>query len=172
MKDKVTGVQSNSKRFSDEIITGIYQLIEGILQGTGLELVDVQYRREAWGWVLRIFIDKKGGITIEDCTTISRQAGDLLDAKNLIPQAYQLEVSSPGLNRPLKSEEDWKRFIGETIILKTSCPIEQRKNFKGKLIGYNNGTIVMDIDGKHCSIPYKIVEKANVEYNFDKELPC
>lgn len=155
-----------SKAMKDGTLDEIYELVAGILQDTEMELVDLEYRREARGWILRIYLDKKGGITIEDCATISRQVGDLLDVKNLIPYSYQLEVSSPGLNRPLKKEEDIKRFIGETITLKTRCPVEQRSNFKGKLIDYRNGAIVIDIDGKHCRIPYKIVKKANVEYDF------
>ena len=89
------------------VAQSVESLILPVLEDLRLELVDIEYRREGKSWVLRIFIDKEGGIAVEDCTRVSHQVGDLIDIDDLIPNAYSLEVSSPGLDRPLKTEQDF-----------------------------------------------------------------
>jgi ribosome maturation factor RimP len=93
-----------------------------------LELVDVEYKKEGKSWVLRIFIDKEGGVTIADCQKVSRLTGDLIDVEETITTTYSLEVSSPGLNRVLKREEDFLKFKGRQIYLHSLSPIDNRKN--------------------------------------------
>jgi len=150
----------------DALIKEISHQAEAILDSEGMELVDVTFRREAPGWVLRVLIDKPGGVVIDDCGFISHQLSDLLDVKDIIRYPYHLEVSSPGINRPLKREADFRRFIGERIVLKTAAFIDNRKTFKGKLTGYQDGMVYMDVDGNPVTIPYTMIEKANVEYRF------
>jgi ribosome maturation factor RimP len=94
-----------------------------VLEEIGLELVEVQFRREQSGWVLRLVIDKQEGVSLDDCAAVSREIGQLLDIEDFIDQAYNLEVSSPGLNRPLKSMADFQRFIGRKAKIKTIEPI-------------------------------------------------
>jgi ribosome maturation factor RimP len=152
----------------DPVLTQVSSLVDGILRSEGMELVDVLFRREPLGWILRIFIDKPGGVTIADCSAISQQASDLLDVKDIIHHPYRLEVSSPGINRPLKKETDFERFIGEYITVKTTCLIENRKTFRGKLTGYHDGSVCMEVEGKQLTIPYGMIEKANVDFPFNK----
>jgi ribosome maturation factor RimP len=153
------------------LIQEISQLSEAILNSEGMELVDVTFRRESQGWVLRILIDKPSGVTINDCGSISYQVSDLLDVKNIIHYPYHLEVSSPGLNRPLKREADFKQFIGERIVLKTSCLIDNRKTFKGRLTGYQDGMVHMDVEGNAVTIPYAMIERAHIEFRFGTHGP-
>lgn len=167
--NKHAGMEPKPGEYPDALINEISRLVEEILHGEHMELVDVAYRRESHGWVLRIFIDKPGGISIDDCTAVSHQVSDLLDVKNLIHYPHHLEVSSPGLNRPLKKEADFKRFIGEVIFVRTRSLIENRKTFRGKLAGFQDGTIVMDVDGTQFTIPCGIVEKAHLEFAFKKQ---
>jgi ribosome maturation factor RimP len=147
----------------DPVIQEIQRLAEALLQHEQMELVDVQFRRESTGWVLRILIDKTGGVLLDDCSAISRQMSDLLDVKNIIHHPYNLEVSSPGLNRPLRKEADFKRHIGERVTIKTSCLIDNRKTFKGKLAGYRDGVVGVAVEGKEYSISVDDIEKANLD---------
>ncbi len=149
---------------SEALIQEISQLVEEIVKSEKMELVDVTFRREAPGWVLRILIDKPGGVSLDDCTFISRQLGDVLDVRDLIHYPYHLEVSSPGLNRPLKKEADFKRFVGERIVIKTAAPIAGRKMFKGMLSACQDNAVYMIVDGNPVTIPFSMIEKANLEY--------
>jgi len=148
----------------DSLIKEISHLVEGLLNHEQMELVDLQFRRESLGWVLRVLIDRPGGVTIDDCSTISRQVSDLLDVKDLIHHPYTLEVSSPGIRRPLKKEADYKRHIGESVTIKTSCLIDNRKTFSGKLIGYQQDTVILEVEGKEYTIHCGVIEKANLNF--------
>jgi ribosome maturation factor RimP len=144
----------------------IRELIEPIVSSEGMELVNIDYVRESRGWVLRLYVDTAGGVTIDHCARLSRQLGDVLDVKDIVPHPYRLEVSSPGLNRILKKEKDFITYRGETITVKTSEPIEQRKNFQGKLLGYKEGTITMHVDNHEVIIPLPLITKAQLKYQF------
>ena len=111
----------------------VYEIISPLVIASGMELVDVEYRREQVGMVLRLTIDKDGGVTIDDCTKISRLASDILDARDIIDGSYHLEVSSPGINRALKRPRDFKRFKGEKVYIVTKNPVDGRRKFKGIL---------------------------------------
>jgi len=147
----------------DAVIQEISHLVETLLKHEQMELVEVQFRRESLGWVLRVLIDKSDGVTVDDCSTISRQVSDLLDVKDIIHHPYTLEVSSPGVRRPLKKESDYKRYIGECVTIKTSCLIDNRKTFKGKLTGYQQDTVLVEVEGKEYTIPCGVIEKANLD---------
>jgi ribosome maturation factor RimP len=162
-------MSSTAGDHNEPVISLVSALAEDILRSEGMELVDVQYRRESRGMVLRIFIDKPGGITLDDCRAISQQISDHLDVNDVIHYPYNLEVSSPGLNRLLKKESDFERFAGNVITLKTACLIDNKKTFRGRLIGFRDGSVRMEVEGKPVTIPYARVEKAHLEFQFDKQ---
>ena len=119
------------------------ELLEPIVTGHGFELVDVEYVKEAGTWYLRAYIDKPGGITVDDCEVVSRQFSDILDEKDYIEDAYIFEVSSPGLGRPLKKEKDFKRSMGEEVEIRTYLAIDRQKEFTGILKAYDNDTVTI-----------------------------
>ena len=140
----------------------IVSLIEAVLVIEELELVDVEYKKEGKNWVLRIFIDKEGGVTIADCQKISRLTGDLIDVEATITTAYSLAVSSPGLNRVLKREKDFLKFKGKQIYLHSLSPFDNRRKFKGILTDFKEQTVFLEVDGKVIGIPLHQVGKANL----------
>ena len=119
------------------------ELLEPIVTGHGFALVDVEYVKEAGNWYLRAYIDKPGGITVDDCEVVSRQFSDILDEKDYIEDAYIFEVSSPGLGRPLKKEKDFKRSMGEEVEIRTYRAIDRQKEFTGILKAYDNDTVTI-----------------------------
>ncbi len=133
-----------------------------IVESEGMELVDVEFRTERGSWVLRFYIDREGGVTVDDCATISEQLSVVLDVKNLIPHQYNLEVSSPGLDRPLASERDFNRNIGREIKIRTKEPVSGRRNFKGKLTAVINGTAIIEEDGKYHQVRIDNINKARL----------
>jgi len=144
-------------------------IIYDIAQHEGFELVDVEFHREPGGLVLRVLIDRpSGGVTVQNCSDISRQIGDVLEVKDIIAFPYSLEVSSPGLNRPLKKPQDFATRIGETVSITTLEPFDGRKHFKGRITRLEDGVIGIEIDGCGFSVPLAAVKKAHVEYDFSK----
>lgn len=119
-------------------------LLLPILEENQFELVDVEYVKEGENWFLRAYIDKPGGITINDCELVSRKLSDKLDEKDFIPDSYILEVSSPGLGRQLKKERDFKRSIGEAVEIKLYKAINKRKEFDGILKDFNETTLYLE----------------------------
>lgn len=122
------------------------ELVQPLVDKNKFELVDVEYVKEAGTNYLRVYIDKEGGITIDDCEIISRALSDLLDEKDYINEAYILEVSSPGLGRPLKKDKDFARSIGEEVDVKLFKPIEKQKEFSGILESYNDTEVTIRLD--------------------------
>lgn len=118
-------------------------LLEPIVTGFGFELVDVEYVKEAGTWYLRAYIDKPGGITVDDCEAVSRKFSDILDEKDYIDDAYIFEVSSPGLGRPLKKEKDFQRSLGEEVEIRTYRAIEKQKEFTGVLKEYDKDSVTI-----------------------------
>ena len=141
----------------------IRALVEPLVAYAGMELIDVEYGREPSGVILRLIIDKPGGVTIDDCSYINRLAGDLLDAKDSVPGSYNLEVSSPGINRPLQKKDDFERFAGQKVLIKTRELIDGRKNFKGILNGTRDDFIVISSEKTVFSIPFELVSKARLD---------
>ena len=118
-------------------------LLEPIITRLGFELVDVEYVKEGGQWYLRAYIDKPGGITVDDCEAVSREFSDILDEKDYIEDSYIFEVSSPGLGRPLKKEKDFKRSLGEEVEVRTYRAIDHQKEFIGILDGYDKDTVTI-----------------------------
>ena len=128
--------------------TSIYQsvadLIKPTLEGNGIELVDVEYKKTGKIWALRVFIDKNQGVTVHDCQELSREIEDLIEIHELIDDHYVLEVSSPGLDRPLKKAADFLRNKGKRIQIKTYSPINNKKENAGTVIDFVNGTLFLE----------------------------
>ena len=119
------------------------ELLEPIVTGFGFELVDVEYVKEAGTWYLRAYIDKPGGITVDDCEAVSRKFSDVLDEKDYIEDTYIFEVSSPGLGRPLKKDKDFQRSLGEEVEIRTYRPVDRQKEFVGELKAYDKESVTI-----------------------------
>ena len=132
-------------------------LVMPIVEKYGFELVDVEYVKEGGNFYLRAYVDKPGGITVEDCETVSREFSDKLDEADFIDEAYIMEVSSPGLGRPLKKEKDFKRSMGEEVEIRTYRPINREKEFYGVLTAYDENSVTIDCEGEE-----KIFQKADI----------
>ena len=148
----------------------VWELAEPLVLGVGLEVVDVQYRPEGGRLVLRLLIDRPdGGITIDELARISRELGDVLDAHDVVPGRYQLECSSPGLNRPLLREAHFRRALGQRVRVRTRDPIRDRRVFHGTLEAVTaEGVTVHDPDAGSVVLPFVAIEKANVDYDFGR----
>lgn len=152
---------------SDSVIKAVAPLIQPLFDEIGFELVDIEYLAEHGRWVLRIFVDKEGGITLDDCARVSREIGDLIDVKDFISHEYVLEVSSPGLNRPLKKEKDFLRANDKKVKVKMAMPIKGRRNFTGYLRRFQDGTLYLEVENDLVALPLEHVAKANLVYEFD-----
>jgi ribosome maturation factor RimP len=144
----------------------VESLVEPILEQLGYELVDVEYVSSYGRWILRLFVDKEGGVTIGDCARISEELGDLIDVKEFIRHQYSLEVSSPGLDRPLRKERDLSRALGKKVKVRMAAPVEGRRNFTGILLRYGDGILHLEVDGQEVALSWPDVAKANLIYEF------
>ena len=148
----------------------IRQLIEPVIESEDMEIIDVECLKMKFRWLVRIYIDKEGGVTVDDCSEISKQVGDILDVYDVLPGSYTLEVSSPGLDRPLTRDKDFIKYRGSTVRIKTGEKLDGVKNFHGKLNDYldENGakTLIVDVSGKIYRIPRDMVVKAHLVYEF------
>lgn len=148
-------------------IEGLEEMVESLAEpialSMGLEVVAVEYVPGYGGRVLRIYIDKPSGVTIDDCTDFSREFSTVLDVEDPIPDRYTLEVSSPGLDRILKKEKDFKKFAGRQAKIRTREPLEGRKNFKGEIIGVDEGSVVIkDEEGRSWVVPLSLIDRARL----------
>jgi len=157
------------------LVDELLDFVEPILEDFGYELVDLEFKQEGPEWFLRIFIDKEGGIGLEDCTSVSREVSAILEVEDIIDRAYRLEVSSPGLDRPLKKPEDFERFTGERIKVKSLDLIDpdnrghKRKTFIGTLLGLHDGRIrLQQVDKKGGDVEIALTEigAANLDPEF------
>lgn len=151
----------------DSVIKDVTLLVEPVLDEMGFELVDVQYVSEHGKMVLRIYADRDGGITLDECALLSREIGDLLDVKDIVQYEYVLEVSSPGLSRPLKREKDFLSAVGRKVKIKMVRPLNGQRNFTGKLQGFQDGILHVEIEDNLFLLRWQDVEKANIVYEFD-----
>lgn len=147
----------------EKLLQEVRQVVEPILESQGFELVDLEYQRESQGWVLRIYLDREGGVGLDDCAGISHEVGAVLEVKDLIPSAYILEVSSPGLTRPLKKPEDFNKFRNQMVKIKLYEPLDGRKNFKGTLLGLEGDRVRVEVEQRVYELPLQRIAKANLE---------
>lgn len=122
------------------------EILLPIMEKNGFELVDVEYVKEGGSWYLRAYIDKPGGINVDDCEIVSRELSDILDEKDFIDEAYILEVSSPGLGRPLKKEKDFKRSLGQEVEVRTYRMMDRKKEFTGILKDHDKDTVTIEME--------------------------
>jgi ribosome maturation factor RimP len=140
----------------------IEQLIELPIESLGYELVGIEYIKNGQHTVLRIYIDAEQGIGIEDCERVSHQVSGVLEVEDPISSAYSLEVSSPGFDRPLFKARDFERFVGSEVKIAMKLPIQGRRNFKGILQGFDDGEIVILVDGEEYGLPLTKLAKARL----------
>ncbi len=147
----------------------IEALVEGlvleIISDTALELVDVEYVKER-DWYLRVFLDKEGGLEIEDCQTVSAALEEKLDKIDPIVESYYLEVSSPGLDRALKKERDFLRHAGDIVEMTTFAPVDGRKQWVGSLRGLEDGKVVLEVEGEEVRMPREKVSMVRLHIEF------
>lgn len=141
----------------------LYQVLEPVVTGLGYELVGIDYRHNPKNALLRLYIDGPEGITLDDCTRVSRQVSGVLDVEDPIPSAYTLEVSSPGLDRPIFKPADYDRFKGEKVHLRLQGLYEGRRKFAGVLLGLRGDSVAIDENGTEIEVPLAQIDKANLE---------
>ena len=168
-------------------VDDLWRLIEPPIEGAGLELVELQWNREAEGWVMRVFIDRPAGpkvpgggeedgsvfepmfVSHEDCEQVSRDLSATLDVADCIHHAYRLEVSSPGIDRPLRRERDFARFAGQKAKIRTTDPVEGRRNFSGVLAGAREGRVQIDCEDRSYQLSLDIIVRANLVPDWEAE---
>jgi ribosome maturation factor RimP len=150
-------------------VTHLWDLFEPVVNGMGYELVEIEYLPNPKHGVVRLFIDKDSGIQVEDCTAVSKQISAVIDVEDPIPGHFNLEVSSPGMDRPLRRADDFKNYRGEVVKIKTSMAFEGQRNFKGRLKGLEDDLVVVECDDKEVRLPITAIDKARLVPDFDKK---
>jgi ribosome maturation factor RimP len=144
----------------------VTDLVEPTLKGSDIELVDVEYKKTGKTWSLRVFIDKNQGVTVNDCQRLSREIEDLIAIHELIADHYVLEVSSPGLDRPLKKETDFIRNKGKQVLVKTYLPINSSKTNTGTIKDFSNDTLFLENEKKTFEISLSNIAQAKLIFKF------
>jgi ribosome maturation factor RimP len=147
-----------------QVVARLWELVDPVIRSEGFELLEIEYRCESHGWVLRLFIDQEDGITVDDCVRISQVVGDLLDVADPIVNPYHLEVSSPGLNRPLRKWEHFQKHMGNIVDVRVVASIDNRRRIKGKLVGASLEGIAIDCEGRVFDLPFNLLERARLLY--------
>jgi len=149
------------------ILAVVGRLAESAAEARGLDLVEVEFEKEPSGWYLRVFLDKQGGVLVEDCQAVSEELSRYLDEADPIPVNYFLEVSSPGLERPLKKRDDFIRYTGRQVEVSTYAPVDNQKEFCGELLGLEKDSIRLQLeDGRVATLPLEKVAKARLKAEF------
>lgn len=147
-----------------KITTVLTERVTPVVEELGYELVDIEYKKEGTNWYLRIFIDSEQGIGLEDCQKVSRKLDSLLDEWDIIPNAYFLELSSPGLERPIRKQTDYLRFVGQNVKIKTHEAIDSRKKFSGEILGIVDGIVSLKVDDATINIPFEKIASAKLVF--------
>jgi ribosome maturation factor RimP len=149
----------------------VAELVDPIAEERGLELVDVEFQPHGRRSVLRLYLDRPGGVSLEDLAALSREVGDVLDAHDAVPGQYTLECSSPGVNRRLRKPEDFARYGGKTVRVRTTTPIAGSRNIVGRLVATSQSgiEIVDDVRGA-LHVPFRSIERAHYEHDFQADL--
>jgi ribosome maturation factor RimP len=147
-------------------LTHLWELFEPVVNGMGFELIEIEHFPNPKHGVLRLYIDKPEGVVIEDCSEVSRQISALIDVEEPVSGQFNLEVSSPGLDRPLRRLKDFQRFVGSQVKLKTMRPLDGQRNFKGRLLQADEDVLVIETDAEELSLPMNAIEKARIVPEF------
>jgi len=156
-------MNENGSEYQDPVVGKIALLVEPVLEDLGYELVEIQFRREQHGQVLRVIIFSKAGIGVGDCARVSREVSHLLDVEDLIDQAYSLEVSSPGLDRPLKSEKDFARYLGAKVGIVLA---DSAETLSGAIKGVDSQQVEISGDDGLVKVPLDLIKKAKLVIDF------
>ena len=151
--------------FFKDIAAQLMRLAEPLCESEGIELVHVEHQVEQAGRTLRLYIDKPGGVTLDDCAAVSRQLGDILDVNLEAGGSYHLEVSSPGPERPLGKKQDYERFKGKTVKIRTLRPVGGRRNFRGVLMGIAQDVVTVMVNGEKIAIPFSEIARGRLTSN-------
>lgn len=149
-----------------DVARHLENLVRQVVVEEKLELVHVEYNAKASPAVLRIYIDKPGGVNHQDCQRVSQQIGELLEVEDVIDSRYVLEVSSPGIERPLFKEQDYQRFVGKEIQLVTIEKIDDRRKFQGLIQSFSQGILDLELEGEIFRIPFEKIRRANLVHRF------
>lgn len=144
----------------------VLSVIEPVVESLGFELVGVEYLVQGGDGLLRVYIDTENGIVVEDCRRVSHQLSGVLDVEDVIKGHYSLEVSSPGLDRPLFSLAHFERFVGAEVKLRLDVHQDGRRNFRGEIVGVEDGDVVLLIDGEEVCVPFIAIDRANLVAQF------
>lgn len=156
----------SKKSVNGSVADRIYDRALAIAKDQGLELIDIEYLKEAGEWYLRVYIDREQGVDHQCCGLYSEALGQYLDREDLIPNSYYLEISSPGIERPLKKEQDFLRFIGSTVALSLYSPLDGLKEYQGELLGFEDGQIII-----RAAIPQNNKQKAKPDLEKELKIP-
>jgi len=150
----------------------IEKLVAPLMDAESAELVHLTFAKEGPKWVLRVFVDKEGGITLDDCAYLSDRIGAMLDATKSIERSYVLEVSSPGLDRIIKKEKDFERFAGKAVKLRLKAPEAGQRNFKGVLKGFRDGKVLIECEGGPREFALPLIDEVRIDsaVELEKEL--
>jgi ribosome maturation factor RimP len=152
----------------DGTVERLWRLAAPLAAQEGMEIIDIEFRREGGraGRVLRLYLDKEGGPNVDDISRVSRALSDVLDAQDAIDGAYTLEVSSPGINRPLRRPEHFAQFVGKRIRVRTRDIVDGRRSFLGILDEVDEDRIILAQDGRQFNIPFAMIERSNYEHDW------
>ena len=143
-------------------LTHLWELFEPVVTGMGYELIEIEHYPNPKHGVLRLYIDSENGINIDDCSSVSRQISALIDVEDPVRGQFNLEVSSPGSDRPLKRLKDFQRFAGEVVKIKTAMPLDGQRNFTGRLISASEDTVVIETDNEEIHLPMAAIDRARL----------
>jgi ribosome maturation factor RimP len=155
----------------DATVARIWELATPLAETQGLEIIDIELRREGsrTGRVLRLYLDKEGGPNMDNLSQVSRELSALLDVHDVVEGAYTLEVSSPGINRPLKRPDHFRSFIGKRVRVRTRDLVQGRRSFLGPLLDVMSDKIAVNQDGARVEIPFAVIERSNYEHDWSAE---
>lgn len=147
----------------NDVVQRAWTELEPHVVEQGYELLEIEFGQYSGRWILRLYIDGANGVTLDDCTAVSQLVNPILDAADFVSGHYALEVSSPGIDRPIRKPADFERYIGERIKMKTHAPVLGRKRFTGVLSGYHDGMVVVECDGNPYECHLENIIKANLD---------
>ena len=153
---------------SHDVADKIHALVLPAVEAAGYELVEAQWKHEQPGWVVRLLIDSPAGVGLTDCERVSREVSVLLDVHDVIPHAFSLEVSSPGLDRPLVKPSHFRRFLGKRARVRLKAGVEGRRNFSGTIVDADEARVLLEVDGKEFALPLVDLDRANLVFEVEK----
>ncbi|HSD11087.1 MAG TPA: ribosome maturation factor RimP [Candidatus Binatia bacterium] len=152
------------------MVNEVWRIAEPVVMHEGMEIVDIELRREARGKVLRFYLDRDGGVSLEDLAPLSRRLSNLLDVHDVVPGAYTLEISSPGINRRLRNPAHFRRYLDKKVRVRCLEPLDGRRSFLGLLRAVENDGIVVEVEQRPQFIPFAAIEQANYEHVFEDQV--